>query len=128
MDTNDKKALFLISFKCLDGNVTRACEAAQISRQTYYNWKEEDEEFAAVIKELEVEVTEGMLDRAEEVMRHWLDRMDRETAKWVLAKKGAGRGYGAKVTVEHTGDAFKGNTYPDEPDTVEAWEGTTPED
>jgi len=123
LNTDEKKSLFLIALKELGGNVTKSCEIAGVSsRQTFYNWMEHDELFAAAVKAIQLEVADMMLDVAEDVLKFHLTRLDKDIAKWVLSKLGKQRGYGTKVEVEHTGDAFKGLTFPDEPTSLEEWE------
>lgn len=116
LSTDDRKSLFLLGLKELGGNISKACEVAGLSsRQTYYNWMNSDEDFANAVKTVQLDVSEALLDEAEEVVKFWLKRLDKDTAKWLLAKLGKSRGYGTKVEVEHTGEAFKNLEYPDEP-------------
>jgi hypothetical protein len=123
LNTDEKKSLFLIALKELGGNVTKSCEIAGVSsRQTFYNWMEHDEQFALAVKAIQLEVADMMLDVAEDVLKFHLTRLDKDIAKWVLSKLGKQRGYGTKVEVEHTGDAFKGLTFPEEPESLEKWE------
>lgn len=42
-----KKTRILATIRATGGNVSKACEAAGISRRTVYNWREEDLVFAA---------------------------------------------------------------------------------
>ena len=124
LSTDDKKAIFLVAVRELDGNVSRACEAATISRTTFYNWLDDDETFAVAVRTIQLELDDQVLDDAEEVIKVWLrHKLDKDVAKWILSKKGTSRGYGNKVTVEHQGDAFRGMSYPAEPESVEAWQG-----
>lgn len=51
------KGRFLEHF-AVYGNVTRACEHAEINRTTVYVWQEHDEEFAAAFREAEIQATE----------------------------------------------------------------------
>ena len=55
------KEHFLEVFASKMGNVSKACKAAQISRQTYYDWLKIDD-FANKVEE----VREGLLDFAED--------------------------------------------------------------
>jgi hypothetical protein len=128
LNTDEKKSLFLIALKELHGNVTKSCEIAGVSsRQTFYNWMENDELFRAAVKAIQLEVADMMLDVAEDVLKFHLARLDKDMAKWVLGKLGKQRGYGTKVEVEHTGDAFKGLTFPEEPESLEKWEQSNTE-
>lgn len=123
LSTDEKKSLFLIALKELAGNITKACEIAGVSsRQTFYNWMETDELFKAAVRAIQLEVADMMLDVAEDVLKFHLARLDKDMAKWVLGKLGKQRGYGTKVEVEHTGDAFKSLTFPEEPQSLEDWE------
>lgn len=42
-----QRASFLAQLRQTGGNVSRSCELASVSRQTAYDWRESDEEFAA---------------------------------------------------------------------------------
>jgi len=121
LSTDDRKSIFLVALKELDGNISAASKAADVARQTYYNWADSDEEFKLAVRAIQLDVTEQMLDEAEEVVKFALKRNDREVAKWVLSRLGKHRGYGTKVEVEHHGDGFKGLEFPDEPATVDEW-------
>lgn len=44
--TPERKAAFCAALIASGGNVSRACEAVDIARQTAYEWREEDTEFA----------------------------------------------------------------------------------
>ena len=122
MSTEDNKAVFLIVLRELGGNVSKACQHVAVSRQTFYNWRDGDDQFSLAVKEIQLNVTEELLDTAEETIKFWLTRMDKDTAKWLLGRLGRSRGYGNKVEMEHTGDAFKGLEYPEEPKNVADWE------
>jgi hypothetical protein len=123
LNTDDKKALFLLALKELNGNISEACKVARISsRQTYYNWLESDDEFKIAARSIQLDVTESILDEAEEVVRFWLKRMDKQAAQWLLKQLGKKRGYGNRMEVEVSPDAFRGLEFPDEPSDVEAWE------
>lgn len=124
LSTGERKTLFLIALRSFRGNVTKACHAIQLARQTYYNWIEEDEDFQVQAKLIALECTEELMDEAEDVMRFALKdpRESTGAAKWLLSKLGKARGYGNKVTIEHQGDSFKGNEYPDAPESVDDWE------
>jgi hypothetical protein len=55
------KEKFLNAFASKLGNVKEACEAAGIGRATYYVWKNNDEDFAQEIDNIQ----EGLIDLAE---------------------------------------------------------------
>ena len=48
--TMAKKQLFLAVFSMTLGVVTTTCERAKIHRDTYYDWRKKDPEFAAAVK------------------------------------------------------------------------------
>jgi len=126
LSQGEKKSLFLLALRHFGGNVTRACEAAQVARQTYYNWKEDDEDFEIRAKLIALECSEELMDEAEDIVRFALKdpREGTTTAKWILSKLGKARGWSNKVQIEHlAGEGFKGNEWPDEDaKTVEDWE------
>lgn len=45
--TPERKAAFCAALAASGGNVTRACSAVDIARMTAYEWRDEDDEFAA---------------------------------------------------------------------------------
>jgi hypothetical protein len=49
--TTLKKKGILATIRETGGNVSKACQLAEISRRTIYNWKSEDAEFAAAWEE-----------------------------------------------------------------------------
>ena len=56
-----KKQKFLEAFKLTKCNVSKACEAVNISRWTFYDWQEKYTTFAKAVKEIE----DGMTDKIE---------------------------------------------------------------
>lgn len=122
LTTDDRKSIFLVALKELDGNITKASAAAQVARQTYYNWLDGDEDFANNVKAIQLNVTDSLLDEAEQVIKNAVMSGDREVAKWVLGRLGKQRGYGTKVEVDHHVDGFRGLQFPDEPTTVDQWD------
>lgn len=66
--TNPKKRHFLEIYYICDGNITKACKAAKISRPTYYHWKSNDKLFAEYLNEkqeqLNDEMKQTLIDRA----------------------------------------------------------------
>jgi hypothetical protein len=123
LSTEDKKSLFLLALKELDGNITKACEVAGVSsRQTFYNWMESDDDFKVAVRSIELEVKDVLLDQAEHVVRYWLLKADKDMAKWLLGRLGRNRGYGNKIDVGMIGEGFKGLEYPAEPQDLATWE------
>jgi hypothetical protein len=79
---------FLEVFASKLGNISKACEAANISRQTYYDWMK-DQEFASKIEE----VTEGLLDFAEHQLLSNIKEGKTAEILFYLKTKGKKRGY-----------------------------------
>lgn len=65
---NHKKRHFLEIYYICDGNISKACRAAKISRPTFYNWKNNDKLFAEYLHEkneqLNDEMKQVLIDRA----------------------------------------------------------------
>jgi len=93
------KDKFLEVFATKMGNVSKACETAQISRQTFYDWMK-DNDFAGKVDE----VKEGLLDFAEHQLLSNIK--DGKTAEilFYLKTKGKKRGYIERQEVDTVGD------------------------
>ena len=107
------KDKFLEVFATKMGNVSKACEAAQISRQTFYDWMK-DNDFAGKVDE----VKEGLLDFAEHQLLSNIK--DGKTAEilFYLKTKGKKRGYIERQEVDTVGDKmFEVKILKDETDT-----------
>lgn len=55
---DDKKKRFVLLFTQLYGHITDTCAGCGISRQTYYDWLEKDENFAHSIAEVEMSLND----------------------------------------------------------------------
>ena len=107
------KGKFLEVFASKMGNVSKACEAAKISRQTYYDWMK-DKEFSGLIDE----VREGLLDFAEHQLL--ANIKDGKTAEilFYLKTKGKARGYIERSELQNRGEnKFEVKILKDETDT-----------
>lgn len=97
------------------GNVAASCRAARISRQTYYNWRENTPEFLQAI----LDADEEMKDTAESKLHELINGVTVENLKddenpvytkppdfraisYFLDRKARDRGYGEKVETENT--------------------------
>ena len=90
-----KREKFLKSLKNNLGNISEACKAINISRQTYYQWSE-DEDF-----KLEADnVKEGLLDLAETKLLENINNNENVAIIFYLKTKGKSRGYIEKQEVE----------------------------
>ena len=116
-DNSDiKKKVLEALEKCL-GVVTDACKMANISRQTFYRWKHEDNEF----KEAVHEISDVALDFAESKLFRLIDGVHREVKSptgesvvyqeppnpsatiFYLKTKGKKRGYIERQEMDHRG-------------------------
>lgn len=83
------KEKFLEVYAAKLGYVKDACEAAGISRKTFYNWKNDDEEFAQSVQEIE----EGLIDLAESKLFENIKGNKTNEILFYLKTKGKNRGY-----------------------------------
>jgi len=90
-----KKELFLQGLELNLGNISAACTQANISRQTYYRWIE-DESFS----ELCDNIKEGLIDLAENQLLNKINKGDITAIIFFLKCKGKKRGYTEKQEVE----------------------------
>ncbi len=89
MDTIKKKAAFLEAYESKANNVSLACKAVGIVRQTYYNWLQEDEQFKNSVQEMD----EAMLDFAETALFKQIKDGNTISLIFFLKTKGKKRGY-----------------------------------
>lgn len=87
MDKKQKKVLKYL--KEGHGIVSYACGKAGVSRQTFYNWKKEDEEFA---KEVD-DVDEEIIDVVESKLLSQINDNNLTAIIFYLKTKGRKRGY-----------------------------------
>ena len=81
------------------GNVSRACKAANISRNYFYTIMKEDEEF----KEAVNEVRESCIDLAESELLKLIKSGNTTSIIFYLKTKGKQRGYVEKQELSHSG-------------------------
>lgn len=87
--TAEKKQLFIDNFLGSLANISVCCKKVGISRQTFYQWGKEDEEF-----KLEVQnVQEELLDFAESVLFKKVREGSTAELIFFLKTKGKSRGY-----------------------------------
>lgn len=93
---NNKKLLLEALQKNL-GNITLACKACGIeSRQTFYNYLQNDPEFAKAVEA----VNESALDFAEGKLMQLINNGDTTATIFFLKTKGKKRGYIEKQEIE----------------------------
>lgn len=93
-----KKTTFINALQKTFGNISKACKAADISRQTIYNWMGDDESFKDAVEN----INEYIID---EVENHLFDQIkDGSTAATIfyLKTKAKHRGYVEKQEHDHT--------------------------
>lgn len=90
---------FLIKFKESKGIISTACDAAQISRMTFYRWKKEDPEFASLVSEIE----EASIDYVESKLIENIDQNKTSEILFYLKTKGKNRGYVERQEIQTDG-------------------------
>ena len=95
----DLATLFNEVFEIKGGNIDASCKAFGISRQTFYNWKSDDEKFAKRISD----VQEGLIDFVESKLMENIKDNDTTSTIFYLKTKGKSRGYTERQEIEHQG-------------------------
>ncbi len=98
-DNNTKKAAFIKAYQKAFGNISEACKAAHITRQTYYNWFKSDLEFKEAIKTIEPE--EQFLDFLESQAVERIKNGSDSVLIFALKSKGKKRGWIEKQIVQN---------------------------
>lgn len=89
MKTEIRKEQFLEIFKNTLCNITKACEKANITRQTFYVWCNSDRQFAEAIEN----IRESELDWAENQLKLKMAEKDTTAIIFFLKTKAKHRGY-----------------------------------
>ena len=79
------------------GNVSATCDHVGITRQTFYNWRQEDQEFNRAVEE----ISERTLDFVESKLMQGIQDGNTKLIMFYLNCKGKKRGYGLKDTSEN---------------------------
>lgn len=95
MDTIKKKEQFLEIFERTFGNISVSCKHMSIARQTFYNWKKADEDFAEKVDDIE----QGLMDFAETQLFNAIRNGKTAELIFYLKTKAKERGYTEQVTV-----------------------------
>jgi hypothetical protein len=115
--TNTKKELMLKLLSQSGGIVSHACEKADISRVTHYEWMKEDEEYRAAvdaINEAQIDFAETQLMKLIKGATHEVvtargdvvevtDGPNPTATIFYLKTKGKKRGYVEKQELDHSG-------------------------
>jgi hypothetical protein len=89
MKTDKRRELFLEKFKATKGNISIACEAANISRVTYYDWRKADNKFATAADD----IIAGTGDFVESKLMQKISKDDTSSIIFYCKTKLKDRGY-----------------------------------
>lgn len=101
---NIKKTAFLAKYEATLGNISQSCKAADISRQTFYNWLESDSDFRQSVDAL----NESCIDFAESSLKKQIQDGDTTATIFYLKTKGKSRGYVEKKEIEINSEQQQG--------------------
>jgi len=90
---------FLALFEKNAGIIKTTCKKLGIDRQTFYNWKKYNEEFAKRVEDIE----EGMIDFVEGKLYEAIRERELTAILFYLKCKGKKRGYVERQELEHSG-------------------------
>jgi len=93
-----KKESILKALESSLGVVTVACKSADVPRSTYYKWINEDDEFAAAVKDIE----NIALDFGESQLHKQIGEGSTSATIFFLKTKGKRRGYIEKAELDIT--------------------------
>jgi len=103
MAKDHKKQLVVNMYKESLGNISVTCTNANISRQTFHNWRNKDDDFAQSL----IDVEERNLDFAETQLLKAIKAGKTIELLFFLKTKGKRRGYYEKQEIEHTFDPVR---------------------
>jgi hypothetical protein len=118
---NKKRADFLIALKEKAGNISKACEAVNVGRRTYYDWMENDPEFAKVVED----INESIIDWSEDALKLRIQAGDTTAVIFHLKTKGKKRGYIEKQQFEHSGNVDHRLSITDMKESIKDYDGNT---
>lgn len=101
MDNSLQKKTFIDAYGKSFGNITQSCKAADISRQTYYNWMLNDSEFKSAVDL--TEPAEVFLDFLESKLIQRINDGDTTAVIFALKTKGKKRGYIERQEIDMSG-------------------------
>jgi hypothetical protein len=100
----NKKAMVEALIKSL-GIVTTACKQVGISRQSHYDWYNEDPEYKKSVDD----IADIALDFAESKLHKQIEKEDTTATIFYLKTKGKRRGYIERSEIDHTSGGDKIN-------------------
>jgi len=107
-----RKRRFLDAATQTMGSITKAAKAANIGRRTFYNWIDQDPEFALLFEEIQESILDLIVDRAyhfalgipemdeEGNFIGWKIKPDAGTLQLLLRTLGRSRGFSEKTSIE----------------------------
>lgn len=98
------KDRFIEAFKKKAGNISSACAAVNVSRQTFYTWLKDDAQFQVKVDE----VNEYLLDYTESKLMERITEGDTTCIIFHLKTKGKSRGYTERSEIQHSGEIIVG--------------------
>lgn len=98
-----KQRKFLKAFEETFGVISYACKTANVSRQTYYNWRKNNPEFDERAREIE----ESAIDVAEGKLLTQIGEGNLTAIIFYLKTKGKRRGYVEQVDNNITSNPFE---------------------
>ena len=124
MTRDEKQLIFLVHFEANGAKITPAASAAETTPGTVYKWMAEDDEFREQVQSIRDRRVEERLDVAEDMLDFNIMRGQSSDIQFILKTLGRHRGYGTKVALTNAqgGNFFDGLEWPDEPESLEAWE------
>lgn len=104
MDTEKRKEGFLEHFEKNAANISQTCKKVGISRQCFYDWRDDDDDFRAAIEEIQ----ESLLDFTESKLMQKISEGSETCIIFMLKTRGKKRGYVEKQEVEMSGNIVIG--------------------
>ena len=98
--TRIRKKQFVENYFKLTGNVSELCRRLGISRQTYYEWMEKDQEFRKAIENEQ----EGLIDFVENKLFALINGKNPAAIFFFLKTKAKHRGYVEQWEHKHSGE------------------------
>lgn len=85
----DKKKRVLEALFNNHGHISKACEAANVGRKTFYRWKEQDQDFAQEVALVE----EDLVDHVKSKLMENINNNDTTSIIFFLKTKGKDHGF-----------------------------------
>lgn len=93
--TTAKKKIFLDIYRRSMGTITLACDKADISRDTYYDWRAKDDDFAQAV----VDIERQRQDQVDDRIMKLIQSDDGPTIRWYAERTNPK--YKARQVLEH---------------------------